>query len=316
MVQISNSVFADALKQKHEDDDSVLKSLFSQQRLHVVFSGGGIVGLYQLGVIVYIMYRHHRRAARRANSPASVRIQGTSVGCISAIFLALMLSESSEQSSREFTIEKFMDFVKDNFEREYTRENNNIANALRNVLRELLPENVHEICTDKVFITLNVFQNFRFRNKVVSRFFSKEHLIDVVHSSTSIHFLTIPWFWKTYHCPFEGRSYAVVDGILNAKLPPISELTDTTLHVNIIMHSYPFVKRLHLFEKSYDFMVVDGIKDAKAFFASNGCGLRKPKTLYIVTGKNFNYLKTVLLNGFLVFLEQVFLTFFLMFRNS
>ena len=240
------------------------------ERLDVVFSGGGMAGLYQLGVVAYMasLIQAGVWSASRVG-----RIYGTSAGCLSSIFLALVLSDpSSSSDSAGCSVDRIMKHVNANLHHEYAREGRSIVRAWINILGALLPENVHEICSHKVFITINVFDRFRFKNKVVSRFASKEHLLDVVHTSMALPWLTIPGLWKTYVCPFEGRSYAAVDGLFNAA-PVGAPTPTTTLFVNILVHKYPFVKRLHIFEyERYDWLVIEGIQAAKSVFS---CGAKK-----------------------------------------
>ena len=231
------------------------------RRMNIVFSGGGMSGMYQLGVIAYL-------SSTRPHTQIN-RIYGTSAGSISAVVFAFILDTQIAHSAA--LIDRNMQYMNNHLQREYHNEHRFIINAWRNILRELLPENIHEICTNKVFITMNVFSGGRFRNKVVSRFASKEHLLDVVHSSMSIPFLTIPGLWKLYRCPFDGRAYVAVDGFFNSYVAYDDHINDQdnetkTLFVNILLHKYPFMKRLHLFETSYESFVVDGIRDAESFF--------------------------------------------------
>lgn len=254
------STYSSYLLQK-AGGDSILTHI---PKLDVVFSGGGISGMYQLGVIAYLS--SHLK-------PTQIdRHYGTSVGSASAVFSALMAADPS------FSIDKVMEYINAKFKDEFNRENSYIINAWRNMQRDLLPENIHEICTDKVFITITVIENFRLKHKVISRFFSKEHLLDVVHTSMSIPFLTIPGLWKSYYCPFDKHTFKAVDGVFNAAASAHRRNNHPTLFVNVVWHNYPFVKRLHLFETSYDSFVVDGMRDVNLF-----CKGLKSQSSYMIS---------------------------------
>ena len=219
---------------------------------NIAFTGGGMAAFFQTGFIGYLLaLRDHRRNIRR--------IYGTSAGSLASVMFALMLNDPT------VTIDHFLQCVAARLQEECVKEQGYLVNAWCTILRELLPENIHEYCTDRVFINILVLEKFRFKAKVISRYASKEHVIDVVRTSMSIPILTIPGLWARYTCPFEKKSFMAFDGIA---LPRV-QTAAPTLVVDIYKHTYPTWKRLHIFEKSYDFMVMDGIKEAGAFFASD-----------------------------------------------
>lgn len=65
-----------------------------------------------------------------------------------------------------------------------------IVESFRKLSHELLPDNAHELCSGKVFISLTLLTIFGPKNVIISKYHSKADLIEAVVSSCSIPFMT------------------------------------------------------------------------------------------------------------------------------
>ena len=231
--------------------------LLRDARQNVLLSGGGSMGFYHVGVIAYLL------AALRADAGQTAvhHIHGTSVGALMGVLLALLLARP------ERSIDEMLDCVYSRLRVETVRARGYIIEAWCTLLREMLPEDIHEICSNRLFVNFWVLDSllpWRARTEVVSHFVSKEHLIATVHASMSIPFLSIPGPWTTYFCPVRRCALRTMDGVF---VPRPRDADVHTLVVNVMRHPYPFAYRLHLCEPSYDAMVLQGLRDADAFLA-------------------------------------------------
>lgn len=257
-----------------ETEDDI--DLFPEQ--NVMFVSGALGGLYQMGVTAYlsaVLVNETKNATHKIKN-----IYGTSAGAVSGPILAYLLNVEKPTAK----MDEWIQLINTKLHAECQREDGHIIRAWINLLDEFFPENIHEFCSDKVFITMTVFENYRASKKVVHKYLSKQHLLHVISTAMSIPFITIPTTHVIYKCPFENRDFHAVDGITIA---PIVENDYPTLYVNIFRHFYPFFKRLHTFwTQNYDFLVINGIQDAHVFFRNdNGKSYNRlfqsrEKTLY------------------------------------
>ena len=225
-------------------------------RQNICLSGGGVVGFYETGVLCYLQSLISSTIVTTNNFH---HIYGTSAGAFAAVFLAYILNEPNNK----WIIDKFMEKVDDIFfsRKPTTTTKRRACYYFRKLLEELLPENINEYCTDRVFIKIYVFENFQFREKIISQYASKAHVIDAVYASMAIPLLSIPYMWHSYYCPYENKYFMAFDGLF----PTIVDLSYPTLNVNIMLHTYPMWKRINVFENSYDFLVMEGIMDMDRF---------------------------------------------------
>jgi hypothetical protein len=234
--------------------------------INVAFSGGGMAGLYQSGAIGYLI------GLCRKKLLSINHVLGSSVGAYSGIITCFMLYDNS------FTINKLMKIINKQIKND--KENRQLINAWCNLLHKYLPKDIYKFCNNKLFIGIQVQEGLNFVHKVISNYKSNEHLIDVIYTSMSLPFLTIPTMFKKYKCPYDKKVYNAMDGVFT---PDIKDTKYKTLYVNIYKHPYDIKKRLLICEDSYDFLVKEGIHDMYNFFTKN----KTKPTIYYCNNDDF-----------------------------
>jgi hypothetical protein len=72
-----------------------------------------------------------------------------------------------------------------------------VGEAMKEFCEELFPENAHEICNGKLYISIHVLTAFGIKRKVISKWDSREDLIDCVLASSTVPFITFPmWYYN------------------------------------------------------------------------------------------------------------------------
>ena len=227
--------------------------------INLCLTAGGIAGVYQAGVTGYLLALYNDKKI------FFNRIYGSSAGAFAGAFFLFMIMRY-ENNLPTYDIDDFMNMFHVKLPEEAKKENHYLALAWKNILIDIFPEDIHLYCNGKLTIAINVIDNFRIVHKEISYFKSKEHLIDVITTSMSIPFLTIPSLFARYNCPFTNKSYLAFDGVFTPKINPENESIYPVLVVDLHQHPYPLTKRLHLLEKSYDFLAIEGIQDTHLLF--------------------------------------------------
>ena len=134
-------------------------------KIQLSFSGCGFLGIYHLGVVDCL----------RKNIPNLKekidKIYGCSAGCLVGMMLLC-----DKQMSECLTIVKDVVVELSEVWGGPLNYSVNFSEAMRMNLDKLLPENAHLIATDKLFISST---KFPYENKIISKFNSKEELIEV-----------------------------------------------------------------------------------------------------------------------------------------
>lgn len=172
----------------------------------ITFCGGGSKCIYQLGIVKFI-HEHPEMFT-------STRYLGCSAGSIVAVLLASGLSYDIIEN--EFTLLVY-ELSRMPMYKTYTM----IPRVLE-WLHRILPNNIHDLCNDRVFISCT--RLFGVKNRVISRYHSRQDLIDAVSVS-----LSIPFIQDNVVRKFRGEYY--IDGGFSNNVPT---LDDETLVINFI----------------------------------------------------------------------------------
>uniref|UniRef100_A0A1B6GS74 triacylglycerol lipase n=1 Tax=Cuerna arida TaxID=1464854 RepID=A0A1B6GS74_9HEMI len=175
------------------------------RRMNLSFAGCGFLGIYHIGVAVcFKKYAPHILLNR---------ISGASAGGIAACYLLCDLPISSVTSdvlnlvclARKRTLGPFS-------------PNFNVQDVLAEGLRKNLPEDAHLRVSGKLHLSLTSLPGFR--NVIVSRFYSKEDLIQALLASAFV-----PFFSGSHPPKFHGYYY--MDGGFSNNLVTLDENTIT-----------------------------------------------------------------------------------------
>jgi hypothetical protein len=140
----------------------IKKLKFSKKKFDCILYGGGLKGFYLFGAIVIL---------RKMINIGKIKIRKykcISSGALAAVFL---LSGISIHKMRNI-----YDFGKHNSKLK-------LNNLLLKVCNEILPENIHELCNDKVYIVVSKLTDNGMIPEVVSNFKSKKDLLNILYAN-------------------------------------------------------------------------------------------------------------------------------------
>lgn len=202
----------------------------------LVISGGGMKFYYLLGV----------KKALEEKKINIKRYSGTSSGSIFIVLIACGIDN-------DILIKTYQELFK---------KSNYKMNIINDFLNIVLPENCHLICSDKVFISISKV-SLPFENRIISKFESKKHLIEVVKTSSSF-----PIFVNS-NIFYEYENSKHIDGFFTNNTPFFKD----TLRNQIIVR--PFIvkyENLQIFDmepnKNIKYIKL-GYQDLNNFFNGN-----------------------------------------------
>ena len=184
----------------------------------LVISGGGIKFYYLLGLM------------REIKNLNIIRYSATSSG---SIILPLIFCNLDENE-----IIKNYNFVKN--------LNKSKMDLIDIFLNNVLPDDVHKICSDKLYISITVFKNLYLQNISVSKFNSKKELIDTIKASCSI-----PFFVNN-NLFFKYGNYQALDGCFTRNTPYFTDNLRKQIIVKIFLIEY---QNLNIFSLETDYQL-------------------------------------------------------------
>lgn len=147
------------------------------KKINLLLPGGGLMCFYQYGAL---------KLLKKFIDNGSIEINKIYCASGGSVVGALFLSG--------IDINEVSNFYNEN---KKNKNNKSLINILYDTLNDILPENCHELCTDKLFIYVSEYNPpFSFYSHIISKFESKEHLINMIAASSSIPFFTSDGFYK------------------------------------------------------------------------------------------------------------------------
>jgi hypothetical protein len=225
----------------------------SKKNINVCISGGGMAGIYFAGCASFLTYM-------TVNKNLKIhKIYGTSAGSIAGLLLILCLysikNEKYHNTKYEMNCSKIIYLVNNRLREKYIN-NQYITDIWIEFLEEIIPPDLYIICCNKLFITINIFDGFIIRKKVISKYKNNKHLLNTIKCSATIPYLTTNNISK-YNNYFTETDYYAFDGIF----PIIDDLTFPTLYINLLAINYSLFNRISVVDKCYESLVYDGLHD-------------------------------------------------------
>jgi len=225
----------------------------STKNINVCISGGGMAGIYFAGCASFLTYM-------TVNKNLKIhKIYGTSAGSIAGLLLILCLhsikNEKYHNTKYEMNCSKIIYLVNNRLREKYIN-NQYITDIWIEFLEEIIPPDLYIICCNKLFITINIFDGFIIRKKVISKYKNNKHLLNTIKCSATIPYLTTNNISK-YNNYFTETEYYAFDGIF----PIIDDLTFPTLYINLLAINYSLFNRISVVDKCYESLVYDGLHD-------------------------------------------------------
>lgn len=232
--------------------------------INLIFGAGGLAGYYSVGIAGYINSLVLNKKIQINN------IYGTSCGAL----ISVVLIQSFKY--RNFGMDESLNYSNNELKLMYKNSNMKITDSYRKLLEDILTDDIHELCTDKLFINFYVLTKYGLQQRCISKYTSKQHVINCVVASASIPYISINSFCTKYLCPFESTTYMAFDGIKFNK----NMLKDTkyqTIYVNISSYNYDIIKRMIPIDNCIEKHVINGIYDMYYLLTEK----KQIKTLYI-----------------------------------
>jgi len=172
-------------------------------KLNLSFAGCGFLGIYHIGVV----------SAFKEHVPSIFhhKITGTSAGSLAA---ACSLCDCSIDEMKNDVIDLAMD------SRKYLlgafHPNVNISSVFRKNLERMLPDDAHETCSGKLFVSVTSWSDRK--NVLINQFDSREDLIDALVCSSYL-----PLYTGIFPPTFKGKVY--LDGGFTDNCPMLDDHT-------------------------------------------------------------------------------------------
>jgi hypothetical protein len=174
------------------DDIQGIKTHLSSIKLNLpseidlTISSGGYAGFYATLLCFYI---------NQYSNTKIIRISGASAG---ALLGALIIANPSlEVSLNSYKI----------LQDDYKTNKISMVNGIEKMLNAILPENIAELCSGRLFITVNEVTLTGLKKHVVSEFKDKEDVIHTTLASSTVPLYTTDKLYKYWH----NKTY--VDGL-------------------------------------------------------------------------------------------------------
>ena len=206
--------------------------------MKLIICGGGARVSYLIGIKKYIEEK-------------KIKIEEYAGSSSGSIFIVLMACGiSNKQIVKEYQL-----LIKD---KEYS--NNYKFDIIRKYLQKVLPENADKICSNKVRISLSYFDFPFIKNKIVTNFKSKNHLIETILTSCCFPFFINKNLFYNYENKWS------FDGFFSENTPLIEKNNSEN---QIIIKTYMrciFDLDLFIYKKISKKMINQGYNDIRKFF--------------------------------------------------
>jgi hypothetical protein len=153
------------------DNINVSNNNIKEKYFDCVISGGGLKGYYNFGIC---------KILKKMDDCCLINIRKYTCVSAGAIIMTYIMCNIPIIHSINIYNE-----LKTN-----NNNNNNLHENVINVMNDILPENAHILCSDKIYIVLSKLTCYGFQKEIVTNFYSKQHLIDVLSASIFIPFIT------------------------------------------------------------------------------------------------------------------------------
>ena len=217
----------------------VTKLKFPKNKFDCIFSGGGLKGYYLFGAVIIL---------RKMIDNKQIEIRnyiGVSVGALAAVFL---LSGISIHKMRNI-----YEFAKQN-------DKYDLNKITLKVCNDLLPDNIHDLCNGKLKIIISKLGSNGMKEEVVTKFKSKEYLLNIIHATSCI-----PYFTSKHITGVKINNKTYYDGAFTNNLPIIDDNDISQLVFHTINVDYTYNNTFNLNDKYPELLILRGVIDMEIF---------------------------------------------------
>lgn len=242
------------------------------KKCDLVISGGGFSGFYHAGFFTLL------KKLIKTDKIEIRNIYATSAGVLSSIFFLCDININEWLKSYYYC---------------FNNKNNNIHSNIINIIKKILPKNAHELCSNKINITLTKLNYYNFESVIINKFETFEDLIKIVEASINIPYVISPTCKGTI---INGISY--YDGGFTKNTPIIynNDLPQLLLKTHEI--DYPILKKYFSNDPYLELLIFRGAIESYDFFTNNTNNKNVP--IYWIDGRyekkikkkeNYKYIK-------------------------
>jgi len=217
----------------------VSKYKFPKKKFDCILSGGGLKGYYLFGAIIIL---------RKMIDNNQIEIRNficVSVGAMAAVFLLSGISIHKMRNIYEFA-----------------KQNNkyDLNKLTLKILNELLPDNIHELCNNKLKIIVSKLELKNMKEEVITKFKSKEHLLNIIHATSCI-----PYFTSKNMRGVKIGNNTYYDGAFTNNLPIINDNDMSQLVFHTINVDYRYKNTFNLNDKYPELLILKGVIEMETF---------------------------------------------------
>jgi len=243
--------------------DSIISHI--PKNINLLLSGGGLGSFYHVGIVKLLDEYCHNNS-----------ININKIYCVSGGAMIAVLYMNG------LDVNLFSDIYNE-IKNDPQKCSLYLVDILRHYLETYLDDDCHIKCTNKLYIFVYEWKSRRnFERKVISKFTSKDDLINIVIASCTISYITA----KSSHHSYDGKCY--VDGI-DIDMSLIEKDTDTEwgdIIIDTTYVDYKMTYKLNFIDDCIDNLILKGINDVELFLFKNNTDnkairLLHPKTPYI-----------------------------------
>lgn len=248
--------YENIIKKIMEETDIIIP--LDKKKINICLSGGGITSIYASGILT-ILYNLIQQ-----NKISINHIYTVSGGSFLGLYFLLLINNECIEEKYKLNLSKLIYLINNTLRAQYNKEPYLALNLLE-TLQEYIPLNFYKTCNDKLFTSIHILDGFSIQKKMISTYYSNEHLINTIVCSSSIPYISIPTCFSIYTDPLTNKKYYALDGIYT----PIIDDTNYTLYINIMNYSYPLINRMRIKDKIYDTLMLEGVYDFINFYKNN-----------------------------------------------
>jgi hypothetical protein len=227
------------------------------QTINVCISGGGMADMYVSGIVEFLCYLEKQQKIKIQN------IYGTSAGALVGLFFIWILNNNEFVEDYKMNTSEILNLINNDLVSAYKKNAYVIENWIE-MIEKRIPPNLYTFCNDKLYITIHVFENYRFNQRTIHQYNSNNELLNILKCSGTIPFITINRIStliennqsnpKTFLHGFDGIYPEIIDNQYQ------------TLNINLFNHHYSMLDRMTIKDSGYDKLMFDGLCDIFKFF--------------------------------------------------
>lgn len=226
--------------------NSVYDNINKYSKIKIIITGGGISAYYSTGVYAYL---------KHLSQIYNIEIVATS-------------SVSSGAHSCSFIMNKdtdYMTWLNTYYDlQESHKKGKYVVESAVSCLNKLVPDNIHELCNDKMFITTTKLTLFGPKWTIHSKYKNKEDFIKKIIASSSIPYITT----KYSYAKIDNEIH--VDGLLPYNFTN-KEHQDgiPILYINLFALNYPILHMINPKDRCIEELMIRGVRDMHLLLTKN-----------------------------------------------